>query len=81
MHWRHLIISRAIENTAYLFTCDQVGNQYMGRSLMVDPLGVVLAEGSEEECLLYGEMDTERLVRAREKLPSLQHRRPELYKL
>lgn len=81
MHWRHLIIARAIENTAYLFTCDQVGNQYMGRSLMVDPLGVVLAEGGEEECLLYGEMDTERLARAREKLPSLQHRRPALYRL
>lgn len=81
LHWRHLVIARAIENTTYLFTCDQVGNQYMGRSLMVDPLGVVLAEGSEDECLLYAEMDTRRLAQAREKLPSLQHRRSDLYRL
>lgn len=81
LHWRHLVMARAIENTAYMFTCDQVGNQYMGRSLLVDPLGVVLAEGSEDECLLYAEMDTQRLAQAREKLPSLQHRRPDLYKL
>jgi predicted amidohydrolase len=81
MHWRHLVMARAIENTAYVLACDQVGNQYMGRSLLVDPLGVVMAEGTEEEGLLYAEIDTQRLVLAREKLPSLQHRRPALYRM
>lgn len=80
VHWRHLVIARAIENTAYMLTCGQCGNQYMGRSLLVDPMGVVLAEGSEEENLLYAEVDLDRIARVREQLPSLQHRRPALYR-
>lgn len=80
VHWRNLVIARAIENTAYMLTCGQCGNQYMGRSLLVDPMGVVVAEGSEEESLLYAEIDQERIARVREQLPSLQHRRPALYR-
>jgi predicted amidohydrolase len=79
MHWRQLVTARAIENTAYMLTCDQVGNNYIGRSLLVDPLGVVLAEGTEGECVVYGEIDTRRLAQVRERVPVLQHRRPELF--
>jgi len=78
-HWRTLVTARAIENTAYMVTCDQVGNNYMGRSLVVDPMGTVRAEGSEEEDILYADIDLERLARVREKIPALTHRRPELY--
>jgi predicted amidohydrolase len=78
-HWRNLVTARAIENTTYLFACGQSGNQYLGRSLLVDPMGVVLAEGSEEESLLYAEIDLQRIVRVREQLPSLRHRRTALY--
>ncbi|GCE22714.1 carbon-nitrogen hydrolase family protein [Dictyobacter kobayashii] len=79
MHWQHLVAARAIENTAYMFACDQVGNNYLGRSLLLDPLGVVLAEGTEGECLLYAEMDPQRLLAARQTLPALTHRRPALF--
>jgi predicted amidohydrolase len=79
LHWRHLIVARAVENTAYLFTCDQAGHQFLGRSLAVDPLGVVLAEGSEGEQLVYAEYDPARLEQARTKLPSLRHMRRDLY--
>ncbi len=79
VHWRHLIVARAIENTAYMVTCDQAGNQFLGRSLLVDPMGVVLAEGPEEESLLYAEISAERIAEVRSKVPSVTHRRPELY--
>ena len=79
MHWRQLVTARAIENTAYMITCDQVGNHYIGRSLLVDPLGVVLAEGTEGECVVYGEIDSQRLAQVREHVPVLQHRRPDLF--
>ncbi len=80
LHWRHLIVARAIENTAYVFTCDQAGHQFLGRSLHVDPLGVVLAEGHEGEQIVYGELDLQRLEQARHRLPSLQHLRGDLYR-
>ncbi|GHO83689.1 carbon-nitrogen hydrolase family protein [Dictyobacter formicarum] len=78
-HWQHLVAARAIENTAYMFSCDQVGNNYLGRSLLIDPLGVVLAEGNEGECMLYSDMDPQRLDVARQTLPALTHRRPDLF--
>lgn len=80
VHWRHLVMARAIENTAYMITCDQVGNQYMGRSLLVDPMGVVLAEGPEGEGILYADVDLSRVKEVRGKVPSVSHRRAELYK-
>lgn len=79
VHWRHLIMARAIENTAYMIACDQVGNQYMGRSLLVDPMGVVLAEGPEGEGILYADVDLSRIEEVRSKVPSVSHRRAELY--
>jgi deaminated glutathione amidase len=79
LHWQHLVAARAIENTAYMLTCDQVGNAYLGRSLLVDPLGVVLAEGTEGECTIYGDIDTQRISQVRALVPALTHRRPELF--
>ncbi|HEY7416039.1 MAG TPA: carbon-nitrogen hydrolase family protein [Ktedonobacteraceae bacterium] len=77
--WRHLVIARAIENSAYVIACDQVGHQFLGRSLIVDPMGVVLAEGSESEGTLFGEVDLQRVRSTRAKVPSLEHRKPEFY--
>ncbi|WP_246145444.1 carbon-nitrogen hydrolase family protein [Bacillus rubiinfantis] len=78
-HWETLIRARAIENTIFICGANQVGNMYTGRSLVVDPMGVTLANGSEEETLLVTELDLTRIKRVREKLPSVVHRRPELY--
>ncbi|HLI87078.1 MAG TPA: carbon-nitrogen hydrolase family protein [Ktedonobacteraceae bacterium] len=80
VHWRHLIVARAIENTAYMITSDQAGHQFLGRSLIVDPMGVVLAEGTEGEGMLYAEIDQHRIAEVRGKVPSVMHRRPELYR-
>ncbi|QBD83088.1 carbon-nitrogen hydrolase family protein [Ktedonosporobacter rubrisoli] len=80
VHWRHLIVARAIENTAYMITSDQTGDKYLGRSLLVDPMGVVLAEGSEGEDLIYADINLERVAEVRGKVPSVAHRRSELYR-
>jgi len=52
---------RAHENLAYLFSCNcagfDKGNQYAGHSMFIDPLGRVMAEGGEEECILSSEVD------------------------
>lgn len=74
-----LIRARAIENTVYICAADQTGSHFAGRSMAVDPMGVIAASAGEEEALLIADMDPDRIRRVREKLPCLQHRRPALY--
>lgn len=78
-HWETLVRARAIENTMFVCAADQVGNIFAGRSMIVDPMGVVLASGGEEETLVTAELDLDRIRRVRGKLPSVANRRPELY--
>jgi deaminated glutathione amidase len=78
-HWMTLVQARAIENTVFVAAANQVGTMCTGRSLLVDPMGVILADGGEEPGLVLGEVDLERIARVREKLPVLAHRREEIY--
>lgn len=78
-HWETLVVTRALENTAFVLACDQVSDFYCGRSLVVDPMGVKVACGGETEELITTTIDLERIANVREKLPSYSHRRPELY--
>lgn len=80
-HWETLVRARAIENTMFVCAADLAGNIFSGRSLIVDPMGVVLASGGEEETLIAAELDLERISRVRGKLPSVANRRPEFYTL
>lgn len=80
LHWRTLVTARAIENTAYVVGADQVGNIYVGRSMIVDPMGVALAEGGEVEMILYADVSLQRVAEVRGKVPSIAHRRPDLYR-
>ena len=74
-HWVTLARSRAIENTSYLIGSGQVGNIYCGRSLVVDPLGVVVAALGDRPGVAVAEIDPERIAEVRARVPSLQHRR------
>jgi predicted amidohydrolase len=74
-HWVTLARARAIESTSYLLGAGQVGNQYCGRSLVVDPLGVVVAALGDRPGVAVGEIDAERIAEVRERVPSLRHRR------
>jgi predicted amidohydrolase len=74
-HWVTLARARAIESTSYLLGSGQVGNLYSGRSLIVDPLGVVVAALADRPGVAVAEIDAERIAEVRERLPSLRHRR------
>jgi len=43
-HWRTLLTARAIENTVYVAAVGQPAPRYCGHSMVVDPLGEVVAE-------------------------------------
>jgi predicted amidohydrolase len=74
-HWMTLARARAIENTSYLLGSGQVGNNYCGRSLVVDPLGVMIAALGDRPGVAVAEIAAERVAEARARVPSLQHRR------
>jgi predicted amidohydrolase len=78
-HWTTLLAARAIENTIFVAAADQVGTICAGRSRLVDPMGVTLVDAGEEPGVVVGEVDLERIARVRAKLPSLQHRREDVY--
>src|SRR3954452_15732632 len=83
-HWEVLLRARAIENQLFVLAPNQVGEapprySSFGRSLIVDPWGVVLATAPDEECFVAAELDFTTLERVREQLPSLANRQPGAY--
>jgi predicted amidohydrolase len=83
-HWEVLLRARAIENQVFVLAPNQVGTapphfDSYGRSLIVDPWGVVLATAPDEECFVAAELDLAAQERVRESLPSLANRRPAAY--
>ncbi len=74
-HWRVLTTARALENTAYMVAVGECGERNIGQSLVVDPLGVIVAQAAEAPALLLVELDRERLAYARRILPVLDNRR------
>jgi deaminated glutathione amidase len=84
-HWHVLLRARAIENQYYVAAPAQVGETRpgkpsYGRSLIVDPWGIVLAQAPDEETVIWAELDRARLQDIREKLPSLKNRQADAYR-
>jgi len=84
-HWETLLRARAIENQAFIVAANQVGahpggHRSGGRSMIVDPWGLVLAQAPDGEAYATAELDLERQAQIRAQLPSLANRRPEAYR-
>jgi predicted amidohydrolase len=83
-HWEPLLRARAIENQAFVIAANQFGGHddgtvSHGRSMIVDPWGVVLAQAPDGEGVVVADLDFGRLASVRERLPALEHRRPDVY--
>jgi deaminated glutathione amidase len=83
-HWEPLLRARAIESQAFVIAANQVGEHAPGirsggRSMIVDPWGVVLAQAPDSETFILAELDLERQAEIRRSLPSLANRRPTAY--
>ena len=79
-HWHILLRSRAIETGCFVFAAAQAGmhenkRETFGHSLIVDPWGVVIAEGGVEPGVFMAEIDPAKVTSARRAIPSLQHGR------
>jgi len=80
-HWQTMIKARAIENGSYIVAPDQVGNIYCGKSMVVDPFGIVLLDMGKREGMEIVDIDKRRIHQVRSSLPLLKNRRTDIYTL
>jgi deaminated glutathione amidase len=83
-HWEVLLRARAIENQCYVIASNQWGSfadgkAAYGRSSIIDPWGIVLAQAPDEDCVISAELDRGRVEDIRRRLPSLANRQPAAY--
>jgi predicted amidohydrolase len=80
-HWRALLVARAIENQAYVVGVNRVGAdpslRYTGQSLIVDPLGRLLADAGDGQRTVAADLELEPLEAYRRYLPALADIRPD----
>lgn len=77
-HWHVLLRARAIENGCFVFAPTQSGThagnrETFGHSLIIDPWGVVLADGGDGPGVITAEIDTGVVAQVRAKVPSLKN--------
>jgi predicted amidohydrolase len=75
-HWLALLRARAIENQCYVAAVNRCGNDplglaYSGRSQILDPRGVVLADAGSDDGVFRASVDLESQRRYRQKFPAL----------
>jgi len=73
-HWEVLLRARAIENGAFVIAPAQcgigAGVPTHGRSMIVDPWGIVLAQAPDGPGVVVADLDLERVVEVRRQLPT-----------
>jgi predicted amidohydrolase len=84
-HWELLLRARAVENQCYVAAANEWGvheggKASYGRSTIVDPWGVVLAQAADEDTVVAAELDRAHMERIRSSLPSLANRQPAAYR-
>jgi len=74
-HWRALLIARAIENQACIVAVNRCGRDphlgYAGGSIIISPMGEVLAEADDTPQVIQADLDMNALRSWREKFPAL----------
>jgi len=83
-HWEPLLRARAIENQCYVVAANQWGSYAdgkaaYGRSMIVDPWGIVVAQASDGDGVVFAEIDRARIEDIRSRVPSLANRQPAAY--
>ncbi|KAI0086671.1 carbon-nitrogen hydrolase [Irpex rosettiformis] len=84
LHWELLQRARAVDNQIYFAMCSPArdltaGYHAWGHSLVVDPMGAVVAKTEHEEDILYAHIDPEIFTQARAGIPVTTQRRFDVY--
>lgn len=80
LQWRTLLCARAVENELFVAGLSRAAEGYVGESFVFAPDGDEIAcSKPRERDLVIADIDLERIAEMRGSIPSLEHRRPELY--
>jgi len=79
-HWEVLLRARAIESQAFVLAPAQCGHHSAdrssyGRSMIIDPWGLVIAQAGDEPCVLIADCQNRSVDSVRTSIPALSHRR------
>lgn len=82
-HWKTLVRARAIENQLFMVCSNRTGQEddlgFPGGSLIIDPLGEILADGGRTDRAMSAMIDPGQVERVRTQIPCMTDRRPEIY--
>ena len=84
VHWDNLNVMRAVDNGMFAIYSNRVGpeeqNSYFGESMIVNPMGEVIAKlGQEENAVLVADCDLDLVDKARISVPTLRDMRGEFW--
>ncbi len=84
VHWSNLNIMRAVDNGMFCVYSNRIGqegvNNYFGESMIVDPMGEVIASGGKEEnAVVMADLDLDKVDEARIKVPTLRDMRGDFW--
>ncbi len=85
-HWELLLRARAVENLCWVAAPNQWGpcppqHKSFGRSMIVDPWGVVLAQASDGVTTLFADVDIKHLEEIRTRFPALKHIKKHIFQV
>lgn len=84
-HWEFFLRARATENQCWVVASGQYGVEpksgiaFVGRSMIVDPWGTVVATASDEEGVTTAQIDLGFIDEVKRRYPLMDQRRPEMY--
>ncbi|KAG8764295.1 hypothetical protein FRC11_005099 [Ceratobasidium sp. 423] len=84
LHWELLQRARAVDNQIYVAMCSPArdmtaGYHAWGHSMVVDPMGKVIATTEHEEAIIHAEIDPEMMRKTRSGIPVTVQRRFDVY--
>jgi predicted amidohydrolase len=84
-HWEFFMRARACENQVFVAASGQVGIEpksgigFVGRSMIVDPWGTIVATASDTECFVAATVDLDFAEKVKGWYPLMDQRRPSMY--
>lgn len=84
LHWELLQRARAVDNQIYVAMCSpardmSAGYHAWGHSMVVDPMGKVIATTEHEEAIIHADIDPEVVRKTRSGIPVTVQRRFDVY--
>lgn len=84
LHWELLQRARAVDNQIYVSMCSPArdmtaGYHAWGHSMVVDPMGAIVATTEHEEAIIHADIDPEVMEKTRRGIPVTVQRRFDVY--